>query len=69
MRIVYPDGLNKGFGSKFREGSRVRQEGSRVRQETPEKGRRADQPKRWVYNNNDEDNSKKNPDNTMQGLL
>ena len=30
--------------------------GSRVRHNTPEEGRRAYQPKRCVYNNEDEDN-------------
>ena len=71
MRTIYPNGLNKGFGSKFREGSRlrhegsrVRQEGSRVRQEAPEEGRRAHRPKRCVYNNKDEDNSPNNLNNT-----
>ena len=38
MRTGYPRGLNKGLGSKFRDGSRLRQESSRVRQEIPEKG-------------------------------
>ena len=33
--------------------------GSRVRQETPEEGRRTHQPKRYEYNNKDEDNSPK----------
>ena len=42
-------GLNKGFSSKFREGSRVRQE-------IPEEGRRTHWPKRCDYNNKDEDN-------------
>ena len=47
MRTIYPNGLNKGLGSKFRDGSRLRQEGSRarkegsrVRQEIPEEGRK-----------------------------
>ena len=44
--------LNKGRGSKFRVGSRVRQV-------TPEEGRRTHQPKRCEYNNKDEDNSQK----------
>ena len=34
MRTGYPRGLNKGLGSKFRDGSRLRQEGSRLRQES-----------------------------------
>ena len=45
-------GLNKGRGSKFRVGYRVRQE-------TPEEGRRTHRPKRCEYNNKDEDNSPK----------
>ena len=71
MRTGYPRGLNKGLGSKFREGSRLRQEssrvrkeGSRVQQEIPEEGRRAYRPKRCTDNNEDEDNSPNNPNNT-----
>ena len=77
MRTGYPRGLNKGLGSKFRDGSRLRQEGSRVRKEGPrvlessrarqeihEEGRRAHQPKRCTDNNKDEDNSPNNPNNT-----
>ena len=45
-------GLNKGRGSKFRVGSRVRQE-------TPEEGRRTHRPKRGEYENKDEGNSPK----------
>ena len=62
-------------GSRLRqEGCRVRQEGSRVRKEgyrgregsrvqqkIPEIGRRAHRPKRYTDNNEDEDNSPKNP--------
>ena len=33
MRTGYPRGLNKGLGSKLRDGSQLRQEGSRVRKE------------------------------------
>ena len=34
MRTGYPRGLNKRLGSKFHDGSRLRQEGSRLRQES-----------------------------------
>ena len=34
MRTGYPRGLNKGLGSKFGDGSRLRQEDSRLRQES-----------------------------------
>ena len=51
IRTDNPRGFNKGFSSKFREGSRVRQ--------TPEDGRRTYRPKRCGNNNNDEDNSPK----------
>ena len=34
MRTGYPRGLNKGLGSKFCDGSRLRQEGSRLLQES-----------------------------------
>ena len=61
MRKGYPRGLNKGLGSKFHDGSRLRQEGPRVREEIPKKGQRAHRLKRCVYNNEDEDN---NPNNT-----
>ena len=78
MRTEYHCGLNKGLGSKFRNGSRLRQEGSRlrqegsqvqkegsrVRQEIPEEGRMAHHPKRCIDNNKDEDNSPNNADNT-----
>ena len=78
MRTVYPRELNKGFSSKFRENSRLRQESSRVRkvssqvrkvssqvrQEAPDEGRRSHRPKRCEYNNKDEDNSPNNLDNT-----
>ena len=77
IRIGYPLGLNKGLGSKFRYGSRLRQEGSRLRQkssrvrkegsrlreEIPEEGRRVYRPKRFTDNNEDEDNSPNNADN------
>ena len=59
IRIIYPCGLNKGFGLKFCEGYQIRREGSRVRQEIPW-GRRAHQPKSYVYNNNDKDNRSNN---------
>ena len=64
MRTGYPRGQNKGLGSKFRDGSRVRKEGSRVRQEIPEEGRRAYRPKRCIDNNEGEYNSPNNADNT-----
>ena len=62
MRTGYPRGLNKGLGSKFRDGSLL-QEGSCVRQEIPE-GRRVHRPKRCKYNNEDEDNSLNNTSNS-----
>ena len=69
MRTGYPRGLNKGLGSKFRDGSRLRQESSRVRkedsqvrQEIPE-GRGAHRPKRCTDNNEDENNSLNNTNN------
>ena len=64
MRTGYPRGLNKGLGSKFHDGSRLRQEGSRLRQEIPEGGRRAHHPKRCTGNNEDEDKSPNNTNNT-----
>ena len=78
MRTGYAGGLNQGLGSKFRdgsrlrqegsrlrqEGSRLRQEGSRVRQEIPEEDRKAYRPKRCTDINEDEDNSPNNTDNT-----
>ena len=51
IRTGDPRGLNKGRGSKFRVGSRIRQ--------TPEEGRRTYRPKRCGNNNKDEDNSPK----------
>ena len=51
IRVSDPRGLNKGRGSKFREGSRVRQ--------TPEEGRRTYRLKRCEYNNKNEDSSPK----------
>ena len=63
MRTGYPCGLNKGLGSKFHDGSRLRLEGSQVQQETPEEGWRAHHPKCSVYNNKDEENRPKNPNN------
>ena len=76
MITGYPRGLNKGLGSKFRdgsrfrqEGSRVRKEGSRVRQEIPEEGRRAYRLKRCTDSNEDEDNSPNNADNTNPKLF
>ena len=59
MRTGYPRKLNKGLGSKFRGGSRLRQE-------IPEEGRRAHRPKHCTDNNGDEDNSPNNPNNTNQ---
>ena len=32
MKTGYPRGLNKGLGSKFHDGSQLRQEGSQVRE-------------------------------------
>ena len=76
MRTGYPRGLNKGLGSKFRdgsglrqEGSRVRKEGSRVRQEIPEEDRRAHWLKHCTDNNEDEDNSLNNQNNTSCQIL
>ena len=48
-------GFNKGYSSKFREGSQV--------QQTPEEGRKTYRPKRSGNNNNDEDNSPKTLNN------
>ena len=48
IRASDPRGLNKGRGSKFRVGFRVRQ--------TPEEGRRTYRPKRCEYNNKNEEN-------------
>ena len=50
IRTIFPSGLNKGFGSKFCVGFRVRQE-------TTEEGRRTRRPKRWQNNNKDDDDS------------
>ena len=76
MKTGYPCGLNKGLGSKFRDGSRLRQEGSRVRKEgsrVRKEGSRVRQeipeaywPKRCTDNNEDEDNSPNNADNTNE---
>ena len=46
IRIIYPCGLNKGFDSKFGVGFR----------ETPGEGRWTNRPKRFEYNNEDDDN-------------
>ena len=51
IRTGDPRGFNKGRGTKFRVGSRVRQ--------TPEEGRRIYRPKRFGNNYKDEDNSLK----------
>ena len=48
IRTIYPHGLNKGFGLKFRVGSRIRQE-------THKEGRRMRWLKRFEYNNKGED--------------
>ena len=48
IRASDPRELNKGRGLKFRVGSRVRQE-------TLEEGRMTYRPKRYDYNNKDED--------------
>ena len=50
IRIIYPSGLNKGFGLKFCVGYRVWHE-------TPGEGRETHRPKRCEYNDEDEDNS------------
>ena len=50
IRITYSNGLYKGFGSMFCVGSRVRHE-------TPEEDRRMHRPKRYEYNNKDDNNS------------
>ena len=63
MRTGYPCRLNKGLGSKFRNGSQL-QVVSRVRQEIPEEGRRAHRLKHYTDNNKDGDNSPNNPNNT-----
>ena len=52
IRTSDPHGLNKGRGSKFRVGSRIRQE-------TTEEGRRTYRQKRCEYNNKDENHSPK----------
>ena len=52
IRTSDPSEFNKGRGSNFRVGSRVRQ--------TPEEGRRTYWPKRGRSKNKDEDNSPKN---------
>ena len=49
IRTIYSHKLNKGIGSKFRVGSRVRHE-------TPVEGQ-THQPKRCEYSNEDEDNN------------
>ena len=49
-RSIYPSGLNKGFGSKFCVGSRVRHE-------TPEEARRTHRSKHCGYNYKYEDTS------------
>ena len=62
MRTGYPHGLNKGLGSKFRDGFRLQQE-------IPEEGRRAHRLKHCTDNNEDEDNSLNNPNNTNYKAL
>ena len=68
MRTGYPRGLNKGLGSKFRDGFRLHQEGSRLRQEIPEESRRAYRQKRCTDNNKYEDNSPGNTNNPNRTL-
>ena len=63
MRTGCPRELNKGLGSKFRDGFLLK-EGSCVRQEIPEEGRRAHWLKRCTDNNEDEDNSLNNTINS-----
>ena len=53
MRTGYPRGLNKGLGSKLRDGSRMRQKDFRVLKEIPEVGRRARRQRRRTDNNKD----------------
>ena len=50
IRTIYPSWLNKGFGSEFCLGSRVRHK-------TPEESRRMHRPKRCEFSNEDEDNN------------
>ena len=52
IRASDPCGLDKGHGSKFRVGYRVRQE-------TPEEGRRTYRANRREYNHKDEENCSK----------
>ena len=49
IRRIYPDGSNKGFGSKFRVGSRVQQG-------TPKEGRKTYRSKCCEYSDKDEEN-------------
>ena len=76
MKTGYPRGLNKGLGSKFRDGFRLRKESSRLRQEysrlrqssrvqqeIPEEGRRAHRLERCTDNNEDGDNNPNNANN------
>ena len=53
IRAIDHCGLNKGRGSKLHVGSRIRQE-------TPKEGRRTYRPKRWEYNNKDQNSCLKN---------
>ena len=50
IRTIYHIGLNKGFGSKFGVGTRLRHE-------TPKEGRRTHRPKHCEYKIESEDNS------------
>ena len=68
MRTGCPRELNKGLGSKFRDGSLL-QEGSCVRKEIPEEGRGAHRSKRCTDNNEDEDNNPNNADNTKYTIV
>ena len=60
IRTSDPRGLNKARCSKFCVGSRVRQ--------TPEEGRRIYRSKRCEYNNKDENNSPKTPNDKNHDL-
>ena len=74
MRTGYHRGLNKGLGSKFRDGSRLRREVPDYDKKVPEPERVSESdkkylkkvvgPKRCTDNNEDGDNSPNNADNT-----
>ena len=66
MRTGCPRGLNKGLGSKFRDGSRLRQDGSRVLKESKMFLESEEVPEEipCTDNSEDEDNSPNKADNT-----